>query len=308
MKLTTSYKGFLLALLSVFAVSNVYIFSKASLQEVNLIQFGFWWFTFALTWITIYVIYKKTYLQFPDIPKKLYKVLIFLGVLDIFDTYFFFKAINTISNPSIVAFISNISPAFIIIASILYFKERFNIWESFGILLALFGAFVISYKGNETWNNMFVNGSQYIVIMALFTTVITLTIKNNIQRISPIILVVNRTIFLFLFFLMAVLLLKENVQISSFAMKNIVFGSLLGPFLAAVTGYLALQYIPVSQKAIFDSTRGLIVLIGAYLYFGKFPNQISIIGGIITIIGVLFIAVGKMKKRPSKKFSIINIR
>jgi drug/metabolite transporter (DMT)-like permease len=293
-KISNSLKGFLLALISVFAVSNVYIFSKAALQEVHYIQFGFWWFAFALIWLTLYLIYKKSFNLFKEIPTKLYSVLIVLGMLDILDTYFFFKAIHTITNPSVVAFISNISPAFIIIASILYFKERFNIWESLGIILALLGAFVISYRGNDTWRNMFVDGTQYILIMAVTTTLITLIIKKNIQKVSPIILVINRTVFLFVFFVLSVLIMRENLSISNFAMQNILIGSLLGPFLAAVSGYLALQFIPVSQKAIFDSTRGLIVLIGAYLYFGKFPEPIAIIGGLISIVGVLFIAFGKL--------------
>lgn len=293
-KISNSLKGFLLALISVFAVSNVYIFSKAALQEVHYIQFGFWWFAFAMIWLTLYLIYKKSFNIFKEIPTKLYSILIVLGMLDILDTYFFFKAIHTITNPSVVAFISNISPAFIIIASILYFKERFNIWESLGIILALLGAFVISYRGNDTWRNMFVDGTQYILIMAVTTTLITLIIKKNIQKVSPIVLVINRTVFLFVFFVLSVLIMRENLSISNFAMQNILIGSLLGPFLAAVSGYLALQFIPVSQKAIFDSTRGLIVLIGAYLYFGKFPEPIAIIGGLISIVGVLFIAFGKL--------------
>lgn len=293
-KISNSLKGFLLALISVFAVSNVYIFSKAALQEVHYLQFGFWWFAFALIWLTLYLIYKKSFNIFKEIPTKLYSILIVLGMLDILDTYFFFKAIHTITNPSVVAFISNISPAFIIIASILYFKERFNIWESLGIILALLGAFVISYRGNDTWRNMFVDGTQYILIMAVTTTLITLIIKKNIQKVSPIVLVINRTVFLFVFFVLSVLIMRENLSISNFAMQNILIGSLLGPFLAAVSGYLALQFIQVSQKAIFDSTRGLIVLIGAYLYFGKFPEPIAIIGGLISIVGVLFIAFGKL--------------
>jgi len=294
MKISNSLKGFLLALVAVIAVSNVYIFSKAALQEVTILQFGFWWFFFALIWLIFYVIYKKTYLFFKEIPHQFYYILLLLGILDSLDTYFFFKAINTISNPSVVAFISNISPAFIIIASILYFKERFNIWESIGILLALVGAFVISYKGNNTLNNMFVEGSQYVLLMAITSTIITLIIKRNIQKISPIILVINRTVFLFVVFLFLVLFLKEDLSVSNIAMRNIVIGSMLGPFLAAIAGYMALQYIPISQKAIFDSIRGLIVLIGAYFYFGKFPERIAIIGGLISIVGVLFIAYGKL--------------
>jgi len=39
-----------------------------------------------------------------------------------------------------------------------------------------------------------------------------------------------------------------------------------------------------------------------YLYFGNFPKSIAIVGGIITIIGVLFIAYGKIKKQKKAVF------
>lgn len=295
MKINSAGKGFLLALVSLFAISNVYIFSKAALQDVSVFKMGFWWFSFALIWILIYIIKEKTYLHIPSIPKKIYLIFLFLGILEIIDTYFFFKAINSISNPSVVAFIGNIAPAFAILATIIVFKERFNIWESIGIILAVIGAFVISYKGNNSLDTMFVYGTQYILYSAIATTIILLIIKKNIQKVSPILLVLNRTIFLFLFFLMAVLLYEDGFYISQNATKNIVIGSLLGPFLAAITTFKALQYIPMSQKAIFDSARGLVIMIGAYLYFGKFPEKIALIGGLISIVGVLFIAYGKLK-------------
>jgi drug/metabolite transporter (DMT)-like permease len=50
------------------------------------------------------------------------------------------------------------------------------------------------------------------------------------------------------------------------------------------------------------STKGLFVLFGSYLYFGNFPKTIAIIGGLITIIGVLLITYGKIKKKQKMKY------
>ena len=41
-------KGYLFVVVSVLAMANVYIFSKASLNLVNLSQFGVYWFGFAI--------------------------------------------------------------------------------------------------------------------------------------------------------------------------------------------------------------------------------------------------------------------
>ncbi len=84
------------------------------------------------------------------------------------------------------------------------------------------------------------------------------------------------------------------------AIKNIFIGSILGPFLTVIAGYLALQYIPLSRRAIIASTKGLFVLLGSYLYFNQFPPAIALIGGFVTIAGLLLIALGKIKYQKQR--------
>ena len=301
MKLTDSFKGFLLALVSVIAVSNVYIFSKAALMEVSLPQFGVYWFGFGLLWILIFAWYRKTYKVLLELPGRCYLTLLILGIIEIFSAYFFFKAIDTITNPTIVSFIGNISPAFVITLSFFILKERFNALELWGILLALSGAFVISYKGNTNIQDMFINGAQYVLYSSLLGAVNILIIKKKIEKIHPIILTISRSFFLFIFSILALNIIGQSLAISGNAFKNIIIGSLLGPFLTVIAGYLALQYIPLSRKAIIDSTRGLFVLFGSYLYFNDFPSPIALLGGLVTIIGVLLIAFGRARRQQLNK-------
>jgi len=301
MKLTDSFKGFLLALVSVIAVSNVYIFSKAALMEVSLPQFGVYWFGFGLIWILIFAWYRKTHKVLRVLPGRCYITLLILGIVEIFSAYFFFKAIDTITNPTIVSFIGNISPAFVITLSFFFLKERFNALELWGILLALSGAFVISYKGNTNLQDMFINGAQYVLYSSLLGAVNILIIKKKIEKIHPIILTISRSFFLFIFSILALNIIGQSLAISGSAFKNIIIGSLLGPFLTVIAGYLALQYIPLSRKAIIDSTRGLFVLFGSYLYFNDFPRPIALLGGLVTIIGVLLIAFGRARRQQLNK-------
>ncbi len=295
MKLSNTLKGYLLAIISVLSVSNVYIFSKAALKEVSIPQFGLYWFSFGLFWILVFAYYRKSFHVFKKIEKRHYFIMIWLGLFDVLSTYFFFKAIHTIPNPSVVSFIGNISPALVIILSIFFLKERFNSLEVIGIFLALVGAFVISYKGNVGVEDMFINGAQFVLFSSMISSTNAIIIKKNIQKIPPIVLTVNRTVFLLLFSLGTMLLLDKSFIISNSALENIFIGSVLGPFLTVITGFLALQYIPLSRKAIIGSTKGLFVLLGSYIYFGNFPRNMAIIGGIVTILGVLLITFGKMK-------------
>ena len=295
MRMSDTVKGLLLALVSVIAVSNVYIFSKVALKEVSLPQFGMYWFAFGLLWILLFTWYKKSFNLFKSLPKKCFLVLMLLGVLEVIGTYFFFKAIYTISNPTIVSFIGNIGPALTITLSFLILKERFNSLEFWGILLAIMGAFIISYKGSSEIENMFIEGAQYVLFSSMVNAINMVIVKKKIKKIHPTILTINRSLFLFVFSTIALIILQDAVAIPFSALKNIFIGSLLGPFLTVIAGYFALQYIPVSRKAIIGSTKGLFVLLGSYLYFDVLPSTIALIGGAVTIAGVLLISFGKMK-------------
>jgi len=295
MKISNTLKGFLLALVSVIAVSNVYLFSKVALTEVSLPQFGVFWFAFGLLWILLYAWYQKSFSLFKNLSQRCYWVLLFLGLIEVVSAYFFFKAIATIANPTIVSFIGNIAPAFIITLSFFILKERFNSLEFWGILLALSGAFIISYKGNSGAGNVFIEGAQYVLYSSILNAVNAVIIKKKIKKIHPTVLTINRSFFLLIFSILALIILQETLVISYNALKHIFIGSLLGPFLTVIAGYLSLQYIPLSRKAIIASTKGLFVLVGSYLYFGVFPDTIAFIGGMVTIFGVLLIGFGKMK-------------
>ncbi len=295
MKISDELKGVLLAFVSVIAVSNVYIFSKAALMEVSMPQFGVYWFSIGLTWIFLYGCTQRTYRSIKEFARRNFGILTVLGVIEVAGTYFFFKAIHTISNPAVTSFIGNVSPVFVITLSFFLLRERFNRQELVGMLFAIAGAFIISYKGETALKDMFIDGTQYVLYYAAFAAISAVIIKKNIRNINPIILTTNRSFFLLVFSIMALVSSEESLTIPFKPLLNIFIGASLGPFLTVIAGYLALQYIPLSQKAIISSTKGLFVLFGAYLYFGRFPDMITIIGGLITILGLLLIAFGKRK-------------
>ncbi|MGY5850068.1 DMT family transporter [Salegentibacter sp. F14] len=301
MKLSDKIKGVLLAFVSVIAVSNVYIFSKAALMEVSLAQFGVYWFAIGLSWIFFYGCTQRTFRSLTAFARKNLSILLGLGLIEVLGTFFFFKAIHTIANPAITSFIGNVAPAFVISLSFFVLKERFSIQELIGMILAIIGAFIISYKGNSGLSDMFINGTQYVIFASIFTAFSAVIIKKNIQKINPIILTTNRSLFLLVFSIIGLVYNEEALIIGVKPLVNIFIGASLGPFLTVIAGYLALQYIPLSQKAIINSTKGLFVLFGAYLYFGKFPETIAILGGILTILGLLVMAFGKSNFFQIKK-------
>jgi len=98
------------------------------------------------------------------------------------------------------------------------------------------------------------------------------------------------------------IVLDLDFQIPTNALINIGMGSLLGPFLAILANYVAMQYLEASRTAIILSTKSLFVLLGAYFYFETLASSMQIIGGGLTIVGLIVITSGKkLKQRLHKR-------
>ena len=300
MNISPVSKGYFFAFVSVIATSNVYIFSKAALGYVDLAVFGLYWFGFGLLWNTLYSTKTGKLKRFTSFTKSNYQILFLLGLLEIVSTSFFFLAIRTVPNPAIVSFLGNINPLIVTVLGFFILKERYNKPEVFGMLLIVIGAFIISFKGGTTIDSMFIEGAEYVLYAGLFSSISAIISKKNVQKLGPPIMALSRNVFLFIFSFSVVLLSGYNWNIGWYPLWNIFIGSILGPFLTVIAGYQAIKYIEVGRKSILGSTKGIFVLIGAYVYFGKFPEIYQIIGGLISILGVILIAVGKLLMKKGK--------
>ncbi len=294
MKIKDTTKGYLWILVSVLAVSNVYIFSKAALNEISIIQFGFYWFGFGLLWNMIISNRKVGVSKIKSLDKKVKLLYIFIGIVEIISTTAFFYAIMTIENPSVTSFLGNLTPIFVTFFGVILLKERFNFIELIGAVLTLFGAFIISYKGSASLDKLFISGSEFILISSFVSSLTTIFIKKNIAKFTPALLSLNRIVFIFSFATIMMIVTGADFRIPQKAFYATFLGSLLGPFLTANAGYHALKYIEASKRSILNSSRSLFVLLGAYIYFGNLPKEYQIIGGIFTILGVILISFGKM--------------
>lgn len=297
--LSSNTKGIIYALLAALAVSNVYIFSKAAINEIHLAQFGVYWFGMGILWLTIYLTIRGKLKDIGKITRKSFYQLLILALLEMFGTLFFFLSIKTLSNPAIVSFLANINPLFVTILGIILLKERFNTIEFAGMFVILAGAIIISLQGTESINTIFIPGVEYVLIAGFLYSIAVIIAKKQVKHVDASILALSRIIMLFVFSVGSLLYFGLNLNIPSSALFNITIGSILGPFLTATFGYLALSHIEASKTAMVRSIRSLFVLVGAYVYFGSFPTTVQILGGVLTITGVILISMGKLRLKKS---------
>ena len=293
-------KGYLFALIATLAFSNVYIFSKAALNEVHLAQFGIYWFFFSTLLILIYSLYKKRLKQIKILTKKQIKILITLGILEILTTTTFFLSVNIIPDPAVTSFLGNLFPVMLAGGGVIILHEKFGPVETAGALLALAGAFIISYTGDASLKKLFIPGTGIVVLNALFATSASLVVKVHVKRISPELLSLNRSATLFIFSVIMMIIYDQSLSIPLTAIKNIVIGATMGPFLAILTVYYSFRYMDASRSSIVQTLKGIFVLTGGYLLFGTLPLAHQMVGGFITIIGVFLMSLtqsGIIKKR-----------
>lgn len=294
-------KGYLFAFLATLGMSNVYIFSKAALAELDVIQFGFYWFGMALLWSLAFMIPTGKLKPVKSLNKKSKVLLIIMGFFELVAASTLFMAIETVENPAVVSFLGNLTPIFVTILGISFLKERFNFIEGIGILLTITGALLISYTGQHKLKDIFIEGTGLITISSLFLSMSIVIAKSRITNLSPSILMINRISYLFFFAVFLMFFTGKSFQISGNALFNVAAGSILGPFMTALAQFSALKYIEASRTMIIQATRGLFVAVGAIIYLNILPEAMQIIGGTITIIGVITITLGKrmMKKNTA---------
>ncbi len=302
---TDSLKGYAFALIATLAFSNVYIFSKAALNEIHLTQFGLYWFAIGALLSFLFAAKNKKLGQIKSLTKKQVKILITLGILEILTTTTFFVSINIISDPSVTSFLGNMFPVLVTLGGVIVLKEKFGWIESVGVLLALGGAFIISYNGGTSLKTFFIKGTGIVLINAILATSATLVVKVNVKKLSPELLNLNRTVWLLVFSIIMFFIYGYSIIIPVSVIKNIAVGAILGPFLAILTVYYSYHYIEASRSSIVQSLKGIFVLLGAFLFFKTLPLPHQLWGGMLTVTGVLIMTLAKsgVFKQKSKSIS-----
>ena len=282
--------------MSALAMSNVYIFSKAALREVTLPQFGFYWFGIAIILLSLAIFIRKDYKVLATLDSSSFKTLLIIGLTDVVSTTLFFLTIKTIDNPAIVSFLGNMKPIFVISLGFIILKETFKGVEILGLFITLVGGVILGYRPNLSFQMLYDGGIIFILGSMIVGAASMIYVRKFPLKIPSIIYATSRSIFLLIASIIYLLISGDGLDIPQSALINISLGSMLGPFLAVLASYSAIRNLEVSRVSLVGTSKGVFVLIGAYLVFGTFPSTIQVVGGGITILGVILITLGKKIK------------
>jgi drug/metabolite transporter (DMT)-like permease len=290
---SNTFKGYFFALIATLAFSNVYIFSKAALNEVHLIQFGVYWFSISTVLNFLYALFTNNLSQTKYLHRRQFMVLLTLGLLEILTTGTFFISVNIIPDPAVTSFLGNLYPVILALGGVIVLNEKFGPLETIGAAIAITGAFIISYTGETSLKKIFIPGTGVILLNAIFATSASLIVKVHVKKISPELINLNRSVWLLVFSVIMMVILRQSPGIPLSAVKNIAIGAVLGPFISILTVYYSFKYIEASRSSIVQSLKGIFVLAGAYLFFGTLPEKHQLAGGALTILGVLLMTLAR---------------
>lgn len=289
------FNGYFFAILATVSFSNVYIFSKAALNEIHLIQFGFYWYAMGALLNSIWSVWNGNLKLVGSFRKPQILILVLLGLLEILTNTTFFLSIHIIPDPSVTSFLGNLYPVFLTLGAVVLLKERFSFIESLGVFLAFAGAFVISYQGGSSLREMFIPGTMVVFINAILAAGTSIVVKVNVKKLSPELITLNHNLWLLVFTTILMFATGQSFVVPSSALINMAIGSFLGPFMGILTIYYSFQFIEASRSSIVQSLKGIVVLIGAYLYFGTLPLPHQLFGGLLTVIGVLVMSLAQAR-------------
>jgi drug/metabolite transporter (DMT)-like permease len=288
-----SLKGYLFALAASLALANSFVFSKAALQVINIIEFGFLWFGLGTIWNFGWLIFKSRSQLFKARAPGVIGLALLIAVIEGAATGLFYIAIREMENPAIVSFIGNIGPVFVTVMGITLLKEKFNKYQISGILLTLIGVFVISYRRGSDLAHLFQPGSQYVILAAVLFAIATITARKQREKLDPELMSTIRSAIMFLFFAVIFIFKNQSLSLSSSTWIDLLVGSFLETLLTIVFAYQALRYIEATKTSLIISTKGIWVLISAYFMLNTFPAGYELLGGLLTVIGVTLITLGR---------------
>jgi drug/metabolite transporter (DMT)-like permease len=298
MIISAKIKGSILALLATIAFSNVYIFSKLAMKDVSLMSFGILWFGLALLYNYFYYLFFTDRKKLSALPQKSKRVLLLIGLSEVISIFAFFLSIQLTENPAIVSFLANTSPIFVIIISLLFLGTRYKFLAVIGITTTFVGVGLINFNnGTFDWTALTSPASLSALIFALFYGVSLVLARTEIKNIPASMITVTRNLFLFIGFIIYGFYLME---IPAYTLDSIIYiglGSFFGPFMGIVLTFGSLKFVDASLATLIGTSRSVFIVLGAWLFMNILPGINQLVGGALTIIGILIITISDIKNK-----------
>ena len=176
--------GYLFAFGASLALASSFVFSKSVLNHLSMVQFGLFWFGLGVVWNGSWFVIHRDYKELKNKAGTKTATAILVAVLEGAATGLFYLAIQAMENPAVVSFIGNVGPVFVTLMGVLLLRERFQRTQIAGIVITIFGLFVINYREGG-FAGFLDPGSRYVIFASFLFALATIAGRRFHKHMVP---------------------------------------------------------------------------------------------------------------------------
>jgi len=291
--------GFLWGLASPLTAALIFFLVPMIASEMGLFGMGPIWFTLGALCYLLVLLFGGNISRL--VPPKGFRFRVFLiGVLQAVSTALFFGAL-LVAEPAPISFLANGTTIFTVVLSAIFLKERLNLGQLIGGALVIAGALVMTWAG-DSGNTL---GAVLILSSGLTFSLHSLIVRQITTEVHPASIGFWRCLAIAVSFLIVALFNGDPlIPASTQTGLLLVIGAVIGPFLSIFTYYQALKNWGAGKVDLLRASLPLWVLILVFIEGGEVPTGIRLLGGGVTIIGVVVL----LLFRRYRKQKLIEVR
>lgn len=229
-------------------------------------------------------------MKLPKIDKKDKWQIVLLGLLNVpMNQFLFFTSLKYTSAPN-VALAYALSPAFVLLISVFFLKEKASWMKSLGIGIAFLGTTLILFeKGFDFSSDNFL-GINLAILASISWAFYTMLGKKFVNKYGAIYTNLLAMVIGFFMFIPIFFYVKAPYNYFDFNIYQWLQILYLGIFtsgIAYILWYYALKKIDASKVSVFNNIQPVLTTILAILFLNQQISVPFVFGGLLTITGVI---------------------
>ena len=236
----------------------------------------------------VFIILKREKLW--KLEKKDILLMVLLGILNIpLNQFLFFTSLKHTTAPN-VALAYALTPAYVLIISLIFFKSKAKLYNILGIAIAFGGTILILFeKGIDIKSDNFL-GNILALLASISWAVYTIIAQKYALKYGAIYSTALAMVFGLIFFIPIFIIVGHPLQLSSispFSWVQIIYLGVITSGLAYVIWSFALKKLEASKVSVFNNLQPVLTTVAAIFLFDHHLTGQFVAGGILTIIGVV---------------------
>jgi RarD protein len=224
------------------------------------------------------------------IEKKDLITLFILGAINIpINQFIFLKSITYTTAPN-VALAYAMSPVFVFILAAIFYGERSSTLKMFGLITAFAGVLLVLLERGLDLSSEYFLGNVLALAASVSWAVYTVLGKNFSIKYGAIFASSLTGIAGFFLYIPIFMLLPESSNIPELSTENwlqIGYLGIVTSIFSYVIWYYALRILDASKVSVFNNLQPILTTVLSVIFLSQDVSAILIIGGLITITGVI---------------------